>query len=113
MFFHPKSRSLMGFVAFVLAVFLSIAAVSGADAQEKWNVVKDIERLRGEAPSLAAFPDASGVLWMRDLSYRLRADGTMEKSRRFLLLVGQNLIPAWASKTFAVPSEEGASLTVT
>ena len=113
MFFHPKSRSLMGFVAFVLAVFLSIAAVSGAHAQEKWNVVKDIERLRGEAPSLAAFPDASGVLWMRDLSYRLRADGTMEKSRRFLLLAGQNLIPAWASKTFAVPSEEGASLTVT
>ena len=113
MFFHRKRRAFLSIAPFILAVFLGIAAVSGAHAEDKWNVRKDIERLRGEAPSLAAFPDASGVLWMRDLSYRLRADGTMEKSRRFLLLVGQNLIPSWASKTFAIPSEEGASLSVT
>lgn len=93
-----------------IAVLLGGAALP-ARAADKWDVLKDIERLRGEAPSLAAFPDASGVVWMRDLSYSLRADGTMEKTRRLLLLVGQELIPSWTRRSFAIPAN-GASLKV-
>lgn len=78
--------------------------------EERWNVTRDLGRLASEAPSLAAFPDSPGVVWLRQVRYSLLADGTLERGERWLLLAGERLPESWS--LWRVPVPPGGSARV-
>ncbi|MDR3322309.1 MAG: hypothetical protein LBS93_07660 [Synergistaceae bacterium] len=72
------SRALVAF--FIL--FLSQVAEC-----EEWDVKGDILRLSREAPSLLAFKDVDGIIWLSFHHYSLRSDGAMGKNHRRLIML--------------------------
>lgn len=109
MFAHnfTKKVSLEGAFLLLVLTVLCLTVLPSYGATSNWDVDADVDRLRQEAPSLLAFPDATGVLWLRDIQYDLQADGSMTKNRRFILLVGEDLTSSWSNKRFSMPVEGG------
>ncbi|MDR0648649.1 MAG: hypothetical protein LBF92_04885 [Synergistaceae bacterium] len=63
-----------------------------------WDARGDATRLLREAPSLAAFPGARGMVWLSSYNYSLRMDGLMEKRHRLLIP-----IETAQGRTFTIP----------
>ena len=103
-----KKAALKGSPLMLVVLAMLLMVVPSHAATSNWDVAADVDRLRQEAPSLLAFPDASGVLWLRDIQYDLQADGSMTKNRRFILLVGEDLTSSWSKKRFSMPVEGGS-----
>lgn len=110
-------RKHLSIVLFILSLLTSLAGradkLCAAETTEKWDIPGEIRRLYKEAPSIAAYPDVKGVVWLNSFTYDLASDGTMQKSHRFLMLCGQHRPGEDMSQTFPLPQEEGASLIVT
>ena len=98
------------FIIILSAVCLMISLLAApAPALEKWNVGEEIARLLREAPSLAAFPGAPGLVWMNSRRYSLTQDGDKLHNGIFLLLLGDGTIDdGIASRKFPYPKEDGA-----
>lgn len=79
---------------------------------DNWNIPDEIRRLYKEAPSIAAYPDVKGVVWLNSFTYDLAPDGTMQKNHRFLMLSGQHRAGEDMAHVIPMPREEGASLVV-
>ncbi|MDR3254510.1 MAG: hypothetical protein LBT31_02945 [Synergistaceae bacterium] len=71
----------------ILAVFVLSLSLPAAGAE--WDIKSDVLRLSGEAPSLAAFPDFEGIIWLSSRRYLLRPDGDMEKNHRRLIVIAE------------------------
>lgn len=65
----------------------------------------EIRRLLNEAPPLASFPGAPGMIWKQHLEYRMLADGSLEKTTRWFILSGKDLPEAWRAWTPTVRSD--------
>ena len=102
----------MGRIRWVAGALLLLAFLAGpgsARGEERWNVPRDLGRLASEAPSLAAFPESPGVVWLREARYSLLADGTLERGERWLILAGEKLPESWSLWRVPVP-QGGAAL---
>lgn len=99
---------------FFLCLFLCCAATKHAAADEDvWDVAADIRRLGREAPSLAAYPGADGIVWMKHHQYTLLPDGAMRRTHKLLLLLSDGATErSISSYPIPYPSEEGAALRV-
>ena len=76
---------------------------------EKWNIGDEVSRLMSEAPTLAAFPGASGVVWMNSRRYSFTPDGGKLCNGILLLLLGDGTTAdVIASKKFPYPKDDGA-----
>ncbi len=107
--------------SFVIAVILFLFTLEtgfvctgfAAEKNDNWNISGEIRRLYKEAPSISAYPDARGVVWLNSFQYNLASDGTMEKTHRFLMLMGQHRPGDETTHVIPIPQDEGASLVVT
>lgn len=72
---------------------------------EAWDVAGEISRLVAEAPALVSFSDAGGLVWQRNYSYSLAADGSMTRHQQWLILAGPLGLPTtWRHWSFPVPA---------
>jgi hypothetical protein len=95
-----------GAVSFFVLLFAQISAFA-----DEWDAAGDVVRLSKEVPSIVAFPDARGVVWLSSYSYKLRSDGGMEKRHRLLMMLGDS----WEGETldqFVIPCSGGPGSTV-
>lgn len=105
----------------VIAFFFSLLLFPGcranslpaAEAAEDWNIPEEIRRLYKEAPSIAAYPDVPGVVWLNSYKYDLTSGGTMRKNHKYLILCGQYRAGEDLARVIPVPRGDGASLVVT
>ncbi len=89
-----------------LCLFVLTVPTSGGAA----DTGEEIRRLLNEAPPLASFPEAPGMIWKRQLHYRMLADGSLEKTTRWFILSGGDLPGSRRRWDLAVP--EGGSIDV-
>jgi hypothetical protein len=97
----------------ILASLLLASQLSGCAAgyDGTWNVAEEILRLRREVPSLGAFKGVSGLVWLSSYDYLLRPDGTMQKTRRYLVMLSDEGDAEGAdSMVLPHPSGRGATL---
>jgi hypothetical protein len=89
-----------------LPIFLLFLVGSTADAFGP-DPRPDVKRLLEEAPSLSSYPGKMAVVLSRHVSNRLLADGSMERTTRWVLLYKGLLPERWQTWTVAAP--EGGS----
>ena len=88
-----KKREFFLNVFYICAFFVFSVSVASAGASPcfaAWDAGADVRRLSREAPSIAAFPEAEGIVWLSSYNYSMRPDGNMEKRHRFLILLNAN-----------------------
>jgi hypothetical protein len=78
------------FLGAFFAFFAPSAFTGAAPCHAAWDAGADVRRISREAPSIAAFPDAEGVVWLSSYNYSLGLDGIMEKRHKFLMLLNEN-----------------------
>ena len=77
-----------------LTVFLSLLMLTVfVSASFAWETVSEVRRLNKEAPSLDGFAGAGALIWLRNNDFRMLTDGTMENTRRVIVMMGEK-IPA-------------------
>ncbi|GHV30094.1 hypothetical protein FACS1894167_10400 [Synergistales bacterium] len=83
---------------------LCVSVFSSAAGAAAWNAKSDLLRVADESPSIAAFPDAEGIVLLSHYLYKLLPDGSEEKTHRTLI------IPADKSGKLTIPytAREGA-----
>ena len=81
-----------------LAVCAVLISADASPSCAAWDAQGDATRLLREAPSLAAFPGARGMVWLSSYNYSLRMDGLMEKRHRLL-----TPIETGQGRTFTIP----------
>ncbi|MDR1915486.1 MAG: hypothetical protein LBQ58_02805 [Synergistaceae bacterium] len=96
----------------LLLCSLLASRLYAADNVSDWDVSAEIKRLYREAPSLAAFPDVDGVVWMSSYNYTLMPDGAMRRIHRFLILLGNETNEGMSSRKIPRPSDEGAVMDI-
>lgn len=95
-------RSVKNLFALPLCLFIFLVATPGWSASDTGS---EIRRLVNEAPPLASFPNAGGMIWKQHTEYRMLADGSMEKTTRWFILSGKNLPEGWRTWTPTVGPE--------
>jgi hypothetical protein len=75
-----------------------------------WNGALEVMRLAREAPATSAFGDASGMVWLREMRYRLEANGDMVRESRWVVLLGPGVSEEW--RTWQIPVPEGGDASV-
>ncbi|MDR1967029.1 MAG: hypothetical protein LBQ36_09985, partial [Synergistaceae bacterium] len=78
------------------------------------SISGEVARLGREAPTLAAFPDTAGVLWMNSDSYSLTGEGGKKHDNTFVMLLGDASAGGGASsRRMPYPRGDGAALEIT
>ncbi|MGC9372225.1 MAG: hypothetical protein ACP5DY_02795 [Thermovirgaceae bacterium] len=68
------------------------------------DVAETLPRVLREAPSADMYNEENGVVLLRDLRYRLRADGSMEKTVYLVVEEVRDLSKAWPSLQLTAPT---------
>ena len=94
----------------LLSLTLALAAVFFAQASLAWDASSEVRRLNKEAPSLDGFKNAEALVWLRDNSYRMLSDGTMEHVSHTIVMVGEHVPQEW--KEIKLPVRENGKVTI-
>ena len=110
-----KARSRRFLLSFCCCVFLLVLSFASFFPAVKASAVDEtarveMARLLEEAPSLSSYPGKGAVVLSRHLKNRLLADGSMERSTRWILLYKGKLPSKWGSWT--IPAPEGGSVAI-
>ena len=89
-------------LSFSIAVLMIVFCVSAGDA---WDTSSEVRRLNKEAPSIDGFSGADAVIWLRNNKFAMLADGTMENTREFIVMVGENIPDSLKIMRLPVPSD--------
>jgi len=92
-----------------VAVFLRTAVVFCcclllAGSAVAMDVADTLPGVLREAPSVGMFDEANGVVLLRDFRYRLRADGSMEKTVYLIVEEVRDLSRVWPSLQLTAPT---------
>jgi hypothetical protein len=108
-FAATNARSLERVRPFLLGVlFLGMLFLPGRSFA--WNGALEVMRLAREAPATSAFGDAPGMVWLREMRYRLEANGDMVRESRWVVLLGPGVSEEW--RTWQIPVPEGGDASV-
>ena len=89
-----------------LTVFLSLLMLTVfVSASFAWETVSEVRRLNKEAPSLDGFAGAGALIWLRNNDFRMLTDGTMENTRRVIVMMGEKIPASWKTMKMMVPSD--------
>jgi len=110
-----KARSRRFLLSFCCCVFLLVLSFATFFPAGKASAVDEtarveMARLLEEAPSLSSYPGKGAVVLSRHLKNRLLADGSMERSSRWILLYKGTLPSKWGFWT--IPAPEGGSVSI-
>jgi len=94
------------YVAFAVLAFILCAQ----SASFAFDVVPELRRLNSEAPSLDGYKGADALVWLRDNTYRILADGTMENIRCTIVMMGEKIPDQW--KEIKIPVPAGGTVTI-
>ncbi|MCE5201060.1 MAG: hypothetical protein LLF78_00900 [Synergistaceae bacterium] len=87
---------------FGIAVLILIL---GSSASFALDSSAEVRRLNREAPSLDGFAGMDALVWLRDNTYRMLADGTMENTRNTIVMMGERIPDPWKEIKIPVPSD--------
>lgn len=90
----------------VCLIFLSSSLLLPQNAKGSINIA----RLTQEAPGLHNYPGSEGVVWYREISYSLTADGRMEKVSTWVILAAKGIDEKW--RDWTVPVYPGGAVEV-
>ena len=94
----------------ILLVVFSIIFILSSQALA-WSTSSEIRRLNEEAPSLDGYGKAEALVWLRDFDYKMLADGTMESTRRTVVMMGEEIPDEW--KEIKIPVPDSGKLEIT
>lgn len=83
-----------------LGVLLLLSPVAEAKAPDY-----NLSRMRQVNPDFSTYPEARGIVWLKQLSYRAARDGGMERTHLWVLLGRRGLDPRWLNWDIPEPSE--------
>lgn len=90
-------------IARIVVFLICLMALGATPALAEWEVAPEIDRLVSEAPPLVSFSEAEGLIWKRDLSYSLAADGSLLRTQKWLVLAGPFGLPSsWRHWIFPI-----------
>ncbi len=87
------------------ALFAILFLIVSAASSSAWDAVSEVRRLNKEAPSLDGFAGAEALVWLRNSDFRMLTDGTMEHTRRVIVMMGEKIPDSWKTMKFAIPSD--------
>lgn len=88
----------------IVLLLLSFSAIFFIVPQTfAWETSDEIRRLNSEAPSLDGYGDAEALIWLRNFDYKMLADGTMENTRRTVVMMGEYIPEDLQTITIPVP----------
>lgn len=110
-----KAQTRRFLLSFCFCVFMLLLSITSFFSAEKANAADEtarveMARLLEEAPSLSSYTGKGAVVLSRHLKNRLLADGSMERSTRWILLYNGRLPSKWGSWT--IPAPEGGSVAI-
>jgi len=94
---------------FLLGVFL-LGMLVFPGGSFAWNGALEVMRLAREAPTTSSFGDVPGMVWLREMRYRLEANGDMVRESRWVVLLGPGVSEEW--RTWQIPVPEGGNASV-
>ena len=94
----------------LLSLTVVLAAIFLAQAAFAWDASSEVRRLNKEAPSLDGFKNAEALVWLRDNSYRMLGDGTMEHVSHSIVMIGEHVPQEW--KEIKLPVRENGKITI-
>lgn len=94
----------------ILLVVFSVIFILSSQALA-WSTSSEIRRLNEEAPSLDGYGKAEALVWLRDFDYKMLADGTMENTRRTVVMMGEEIPDEW--KEIKIPVPDSGKLEIT
>lgn len=99
-----KNRTCLLLILGLFCLFRTLTVAGPAESSVH------IARLTQEAPGLHNYPGAKGMVWYRDLDYKLAADGRMERTSTWVILASRGLDEKW--RNWELPSGKGSSVEV-
>ena len=88
--------------SFFFALVLLIAFTFTGESQGQ-DIPALLSKTLDEAPSLQALGSGKGTVVLRDMNYRLLADGKTEKTTTIFLYEGENLPDSWRNWEIPIP----------
>jgi len=95
--------------SFFFALVLLIAFTFTGESQGQ-DIPALLSKTLDEAPSLQALGSGKGTVVLRDMNYRLLADGKTEKTTTIFLYEGENLPDSWRNWEIPIPVGGEASV---
>lgn len=91
----------------LLALFAAVLMIPlvASVAFAAWDSAGEVRRLNREAPSIESFEGAEGLVWLENNDYKILLDGSMEKLRYMVVMLGERVPDVLADIRIPVPSE--------
>lgn len=92
------------FAAFLISLSVMPAAFAAQQGgMQAWDSAEEVRRLNREAPSLDSFSGAEALVWLANDYYRMLNDGSMERSRYRIVMIGEKVPEELAKMQMLVP----------
>ena len=82
-----------------------LALVIAAAPSFAWDTREELRRLNKEVPSMDGFAQAHALIWLKDSEFKMLNDGTMETTKRTIIMMGENIPDDWKNMIIPIPEE--------
>ena len=87
-------------------ILISLLALLIAAAPSfAWDIRDELRRLNKEVPSMDGFAQAQALIWLKDSEFKMLNDGTMETTKKTIIMMGETIPEDWKKIIIPVPEE--------